>query len=117
MSYRSMLANPIFKNEAMISSKTSKASFVGHLKNYSLIVFWNGISPVGELFIDVTLDDANDPNVTPTWVALDFGAPIQINGNNGKHFLVIQNTPARFIRARYEHTSGVGSLFVTLAGM
>lgn len=117
MSYRSMLSYPLFKDAAMLSPIASKAAFVGHLKNYSLIVFWNGLSPVGEIFIDVTFDDVNDSNINITWITLDFGAPISISGNTGRHFLVIQHTPARFIRARYDHTSGSGSLFVTLSGI
>lgn len=84
--------------------------------NMSYQVKWSGTAPVGEILVEVTNDDLDNPNNIPTaqWTELDFGTPVVIGGNAGDHLLNINQNPGAYIRIRYEATSGIGSLTCTL---
>lgn len=86
----------------------SSATSVKYLDNVGLTASWSGVSPTGQLFIEV-LDPASG-----AYVPLDFGAQILIAGNTGSHLITINQLPFTQIRARYVGTGGTGTLNVTI---
>lgn len=85
-----------------------------HLDNVCYQAKWSGTSPLGEIQILVTNDDASNPAITPVWSELDFGSTISIASDSGEHLININQIPAKFMRPKYARTSGTGTLTVTM---
>ena len=112
-----MLRKPIFNYDSMSSNLISEPIFVGYLFSFAFFVDWkNGTSLSGQLSIDVTADDAEDVNTTPSWIPLFQTNPITISGGSGSRYIAIRDTPARYCRVRYISSSGSGELKVSIAG-
>lgn len=98
----------------MSGNITGEATDVLFLDNVCYEAVWSGASPDGELIIEVTGDNITETGVVPTWIELDFGAPIPITGNSGNHLINVNQTPFRYIRPRYARSSGTGTLNIKL---
>ena len=68
---------------------------------------WVGSSPVGSISIEFSNDKSN-------WIALDFGSVITVTGNSGYHLVMINMIAFKYVRAKYNRTSGTGTLNVKL---
>lgn len=89
-----------------LASVTSSQTSGLYMDNIGIVVTWTG-SPVGVLAIQ----HSNDGN---TWLDLDFGTPINIDGSATDHYISINQFPGDFIRAVYTKTSGTGTLAASL---
>lgn len=96
---------------SMAGNITSDPTNVQHSDNIGYLVSWTGTSPVGEIFVDVSNDEASTPT---TWKSLDFGSQITVSGNSGSHDININQLPFVQIRVRYVRSSGVGTLTVKM---
>lgn len=117
MSYRAILNKPVFSNASLASNLTSEPIFIGHLRSVAFAVDWNGTSPNGELVFEVTMDDVKNANGPVRWARIEFQNPVLINTNVGNHYVLIHDSPIRYIRVRYERTGGSGSLTINAASI
>lgn len=70
-------------------------------------VDWNGATVSGELFVDVATEEyQKDAN----WYPLDFGTQLAVNVDTGDHQLLIKDITFKWIRLRYEASTGTGTL-------
>lgn len=93
------------------TSQTSGKTSIEGIDNVALQAVWNGTSPVGVLYVEVSVE-ANPVN----WDALDFGSAISISGNTGMHTININQHAFKWLRVRYVRTSGTGTMTVTELG-
>lgn len=117
MSAKSSLAPyPAIKAGDMSGNIIGEVTDLLYQDNCAYQVTWSGASPDGEFFVEVTNDEPIPGSMPPIWPAatvwtpLDFGLQVLISGNAGSHLLNVNQFPARYIRPRYEATSGTGSL-------
>ena len=103
-----------FDNVSLAANQTSPVTDIAFKDNIGIIVDWSGTAPLGELIVEATNDDNEVDASNWTWVALDFGNTITINGATGNHLINISQAPFNKIRLRYARTSGTGNLTATM---
>lgn len=106
-----LAAWPMFGSSGadMSGSRTSNITTVQYMDNVGIVVNWTGTSPVGTFTVEVS----NDNFLTSS--TLDFGSTITISGNSGSHLIDINQLPYGYIRAKYNFTSGTGTLTAVLS--
>lgn len=104
----------MFNSVSLASNQTSSATFVGYTDNHGIAISWTGTSPIGSLVVEVTNDVIDQPSITPSWIALDFGSAITISGASGNHLINVNQGPYHALRMRYVFTSGTGNLTAKL---
>lgn len=87
----------------MSADVTSSAVNVTYTDNIGIQLSWTGSSPVGNFYVQGTIDGS-------TWTALDFGTIPTAGGAAGDHLLNMNNLPYEQIRVFYDRTSGSGTL-------
>ncbi len=90
------------------AATTSSITETQYMDNIGIVLNWTGTSPVGVISIEVSNDQI-------VWNALDFGQAIPISGNSGSHIIEITQLPFTYLKAVYTKTSGVGTLFASIA--
>ena len=90
------MAADITTADANITDVESKDRCLYHIS-------WTGSSPVGSMSIEFSNDKTN-------WIALDFGSTIAISGASGYHLIMVNLITFKYIRAKYNRTSGTGTL-------
>lgn len=96
----------------MSVSQISDVSSISRQDNFDIIVNWTGTSPVGTLAVEISHDQL-------IWIPLDFSGggliAVPVTGNSGNHSFPINQYAGPFIRLHYVATSGVGTIFASLA--
>ena len=96
----------------MSANITTETTNVLNVDNIGIVASWNGTSPVGTLFVDVSNDEGTSPT---NWATLDFGVSIAIANNTDSGVININQVPFVWLRVRYVRTSGTGTLTLALS--
>jgi hypothetical protein len=126
MSSRTVLRpHQVITAGAMVGDLTSAVTILQSVTKISYACVWTGTSPVGT----VSIQASNDYSVLPngvvdnagTWTTLTLAyngnsvTTIPVTGNTGNGIIDVV-TAAYAVRLIYTHTSGTGSLTVTISG-
>lgn len=103
----------MFDSQDISGSVISAQTSVHNLDKASIHVVWSGSSPVGELKVEATNDNPENPNAV--WREVVFATAITISGSSGDHDIVFNELPFNAIRLQYTSTSGSGTLNATLS--
>ncbi len=116
MSRRNVLKHTkLFDADTINTDVTSDALNVENLDKGSINVAWSaGTSPVGTLTVEASNSTDNEIlHSSGTWMELDFGVTIDVTGNSGDHQIVFESMPFRFIRLKFNSTSGTATSTAT----
>lgn len=99
----------IITTGSMASSITSTSYDVSEVNNVAVQAVWSsGSTPVGTTTLEASLDDTNYTEITDSSLA--------VSGNSGSNFYNIQDPGYRYLRLKYNRTSGSGTLNVKISG-
>ena len=106
---RKQISRPyeVFNNQDISADATSLETTVEQFDKVSYDINWTSSGINGEIIIEYS----NNPrDIAPTWEALNFGASVLINIDNGKHRVEILELNFIALRVRYVSTAGTGNL-------
>jgi len=108
----------MLEDVSMSLDQTSTKTNVESVDEASILVNWyGGATPVGTITIEASNSpDSDFASGVEYWEVLDFSQTIDVTGNSGSHVIQLNSLPFKFIRFKYNRTSGLGTLTAHING-
>lgn len=94
----------------MTGTINSEAIWLQSIYAYAIQASWTG-TPTGDLSLEVSSDVTNDPASVATWTTYT-GTSQSTAGAAGNHMWDVTEAGHKWVRVKYVHTSGSGTLTV-----
>lgn len=101
----------IFDNEDITTNPIGKETVCDSLDRVFYNISWSSADILGQLYVEVN-HDLNEP-----WTELDFGQPLVVDTTEIGHQILVEKLTAKYIRIRYAHTSGTGTISASIDGV
>lgn len=111
--------NPIFLNQSMTSTVSSKPEFIGQMSYIGFDLAWTG-TPTGSFTVEVSnsysVDATGKTKNAGNWVALTLSTSVTATGSPNSAFIDIDGVAASWIRLTYTPSASTGLLTAYLSG-
>lgn len=108
----------VITNGDMSGNLISSVSIIDQLVMISYSIVWTGVSPIGDISVQVSDDYTQNPDgsvrVPGTWNTLPLSAPTPVAGNSDHGFIDIDCHAGNAIRLIYTRASGTGTMNVVV---
>ena len=120
MSRQQLEPHLVITNGDMSGDLTSAVTIIQKLSLLSYSCVWSGTSPSGTISVETSNDysKAADGSVSNAgnWVTVPLSSTPLVSGNSGAGIIDLGTLSAYAIRLKYTHSSGTGTLNVTITG-